>query len=95
MNDVLPLISRLKKLDIGIELVDDQLKLNAPEGVLTSGIISELKDKKAEIIDFLQKRFQKRVVFKPIEPSEKKQYYHLSSAQKRLYILQQVEVGND
>jgi len=52
MNDVLPLISRLKKLDIGIELVDDKLKFNAPEGVLTTGIINELKEKKASNSNF-------------------------------------------
>jgi iturin family lipopeptide synthetase A len=33
----------------------------------------------------------KKVKFQPIEPAEQKQYYKLSSAQKRLFILQQMQ----
>jgi hypothetical protein len=93
VNDVFHLISRLKKLDIGIELVDDKIKFNAPKGVLTPGIINELKEKKGEIIEFLQKGFQTRAKFKSMEPVEKKEYHALSSAQKRLYVLQQMDPG--
>jgi amino acid adenylation domain-containing protein/FkbM family methyltransferase len=32
--------------------------------------------------------------FRPIEPVEKKEYYRLSSAQQRLYVLQQMEKGS-
>ncbi|MGD2086833.1 MAG: SDR family NAD(P)-dependent oxidoreductase [Candidatus Aminicenantes bacterium] len=37
---------------------------------------------------------QGRIQYAPIEPVEKKEYYPVSSAQKRLYILHQLEPGN-
>jgi amino acid adenylation domain-containing protein len=89
---VLPLLLELKRLAINIELVDGQLKIDAPAGKLTPGLIEELKSKKAEIIDFMQENLQKKVKYESVEPSEKKEYYPLSAAQKRLYILQQMDV---
>jgi len=90
--NVLPFLLELKKLDINIEVVDDQLKINAPGGKLTADLIKELKNKKAEIIGFMQENLQKKVKYESVQPSEKKEYYSLSAAQKRLYILQQMDV---
>jgi amino acid adenylation domain-containing protein len=36
----------------------------------------------------------KKDTYTPIEPAEKKDYYHLSSAQKRIFIQQQMELNN-
>ncbi len=41
---VLPLLSNLKELGINIELIDSNLKIDAPEGILTPGLLNELKD---------------------------------------------------
>ena len=88
----LSLLVELKRLDINIEVVEGQLKIDAPAGKLTAGLIEQLKSKKIEIIDFLQNNLQKKVKYESIEPSEKKEHYTLSAAQKRLYILQQMDV---
>ncbi|MCP4218655.1 MAG: non-ribosomal peptide synthetase, partial [bacterium] len=45
---------------------------------------------KQEIIEFLA-NLQKQEQFKTIEPAAEQQYYAVSSAQERLYVLQQVE----
>ncbi|MFC2145875.1 amino acid adenylation domain-containing protein [Acidobacteriota bacterium] len=92
-TNVLHLLSRLKQLDITIELENDNLKIHAPEGKLVPALISEIKDKKKEIVAFMQQA-QKQVKYTPVMPVEKKEYYIPSSAQRRLYILQQMEPGN-
>ena len=92
-TNVLPLLSRLKQLDITLELVEDNLKIHAPEGKLAPALISEIKDKKKEIIAFMQQA-QKQVKYTSVLPVEKKEYYPPSSAQRRLYILQQMEPDN-
>ncbi|UCH93464.1 MAG: amino acid adenylation domain-containing protein [Candidatus Aminicenantes bacterium] len=88
---ILRLFARLETLGINLKLVDGQLKINAPRGTLTPVLIDELKDKKAEIIEFLQKHAQKREKYASIEVVENKQYYPLSSVQKRLYFIRQMD----
>jgi amino acid adenylation domain-containing protein len=85
-----PLLNQLKELDIRIEINDGKLRLNAPEGKLTTALIEKLKNRKQEIIDFLQKNIRSQIDYTSIEPVEKKEYYPLTSSQKRLYLLQQM-----
>ncbi|MDQ1350780.1 MAG: hypothetical protein QG657_1082, partial [Acidobacteriota bacterium] len=85
-------IASLKKMQISIQLANGQLKINAPKGKLTPALLNELKERKEAIIDFLissQKHLKSK--YESIEPVEKKDYYVLSPAQKRLFILQQME----
>jgi amino acid adenylation domain-containing protein len=90
--NVLQLLSRLKESDIFIEVVDNRLKINAPEGTLTPDFLYEIKKRKQDILDFLQKKVQSQVDYASINPAEEKEYYSLSSAQKRLYFLQQLDL---
>ena len=90
---IIPLLSRLKELNITIRLIDGQLKINAPKGKLTPGLLEQLKTKKQEIVQFLHNT-QKSTEYSPIKPMEKKEYYSLSSAQKRLYFIQQIVPEN-
>ena len=89
---VLQFLSKMKRLGISIKLAETgrQLEIEAPEGVLQPGIISELKSKKQEVIDFLEKA-RKRNKYASILPPEKKEYYPLSSTQRRMYVLQQMD----
>jgi hypothetical protein len=87
---ILPLLIKLKESGIRIQLQDGQLKVNAPKGKLNPALIDELKKRKEEIIVFLQRSGEKHVKHSAIETTEEKDYYPLSSAQKRLYILQQM-----
>ncbi len=90
---IVPFLSRLKKWDITFELVDNDLKIKAPKGRLTPDLIFELIDKKEAIIAFLHE-VQNQVDCASIELVEEKEYYVLSSAQKRLYVVQQIEANN-
>jgi amino acid adenylation domain-containing protein/non-ribosomal peptide synthase protein (TIGR01720 family)/FkbM family methyltransferase len=83
------LISKLKKLDIKIQLNSaDQLKILAPKGKLEAGLLDEIKIRKQEIIDFL------KVIpdssFINIKKVQKSEFYEISHAQKRLWLLDQL-----
>ncbi|MGE5343972.1 MAG: amino acid adenylation domain-containing protein [Candidatus Omnitrophota bacterium] len=82
--------SRLNRDGIKLQLEGGELKINAPKSKLTADLLNELRERKEEIIDFLQRYVQSQEHFISIESAEEKEYYALSSAQKRLYILQQV-----
>ncbi|MEG3936238.1 amino acid adenylation domain-containing protein, partial [Microcoleus sp. T3_B1] len=47
-------INHLRKLDINLFLEGKRLRCKAPEGILTPALKSEISDRKAEIISFLQ-----------------------------------------
>ncbi|UCH93412.1 MAG: amino acid adenylation domain-containing protein, partial [Candidatus Aminicenantes bacterium] len=86
------LIKNLKELQIDIRLIDNRLKVNAPKGVLTPALLSELKERKKEILDFLG-NIREHSDFQEIFPVEKKEYYDVSHAQKRLWLLDQLTEG--
>jgi amino acid adenylation domain-containing protein len=88
----LDLLSRLKDRKINIHYVDGNLKVQAPPGTLTPGLISEIKENKALLIEALP-GIEKKNRYSSINPLEKKDYYELSSAQKRLYIIWEMDPG--
>ncbi|MCX6584764.1 MAG: amino acid adenylation domain-containing protein [Candidatus Aminicenantes bacterium] len=86
-------LANLEELNVHIDIIDDKLKIRAPEGKLTPVLLNELKDKKQEIIDFLQKKVHKQKYI-AIEPAVEKEFYELSSAQMRMYFLQQMNLNS-
>ena len=85
------LIRSLKKRKIFLRLEDSKLIVDAPEGALTDIMIAEIKQNKAAIIDLLERRSND--IFFSIRSIEKKDYYSTSAAQKRMFILQQMNVA--
>ncbi|MGE5339903.1 MAG: amino acid adenylation domain-containing protein [Candidatus Omnitrophota bacterium] len=86
----------LKKIGISIQLEDRNLKVKIASGKIPPDIIAQLKERKEEIIRFLDMAQEVRAVnekYIEIEPVEKREYYSLSSAQKRLYFVQQVDLN--
>src|SRR5690349_11154060 len=47
-------LSRLSKLDIKLWVDDDRLRYSAPQGVMTSELLAELSEHKADVIALLQ-----------------------------------------
>ncbi|MCP4157755.1 MAG: hypothetical protein GY757_59145 [bacterium] len=87
---IIEFINKLKKLKITIHLEKGRLQINAAKGRMTPGLLEELKERKPEIVQFLE-TVAKQVKYRAIEPAEKRPYYPLAPAQKRLYILQLME----
>jgi putative pyridoxal-dependent aspartate 1-decarboxylase len=81
------LIHKLRRHNIDVDVVGNQLKLHVPEGLQADEIISEVKLNKEALIAFIQKARGEATYSKipaaPVQPA-----YVLSSAQQRLYFLQ-------
>ncbi|NOQ28129.1 MAG: hypothetical protein GQ564_22430, partial [Bacteroidales bacterium] len=80
----------LKKLKINIKLDGEELDIKAPKGLLTKELVGEIRDNKEKLINFLLNE-KKRLKHFAIPKTNLKDYYALSSAQKRLYLLQEME----
>jgi amino acid adenylation domain-containing protein/non-ribosomal peptide synthase protein (TIGR01720 family) len=91
--NTLDIISKLNQLDIRLKLVNDQIEIDAPKGVLNKDLLSMLKENRKKIIDFL-KEAPDRIHHKSINITEKREYYELSSAQKRMFFLQQFDLDS-
>jgi len=79
------LIDDIINSGIKLKLDSGKLKIIAPPNKLTQGLMEQIKSKKNEIIELLS-GINKSTAIAPVE---KKEYYPISSAQKRLYIIQQ------
>ncbi len=90
-NNIFALLSTLKEKEVRLQLVDNNLKIDAPKGVLTPELITRLKENKQEIIQFLQQDTPAQVQYVAIEPAEKRDYYILAPAQKRLYFIYRMD----
>ncbi|UII24648.1 amino acid adenylation domain-containing protein [Fulvivirga maritima] len=84
------IITQLRKLKVNISLIDGKLKVNAPQGVLTKRLLQEIKENKSQLINYLEEVAGKRS-FVNIERAADKKYYQLSSAQRRLYFLYELD----
>jgi hypothetical protein len=88
--NTLDLIEKVICSGIKLQLESGKLKITAPKNTLSPQLLEEIKSKKEEIIELLS-GMDKHTA---IEPVEKKEYYQVSSTQKRLYILQQLELAS-
>ncbi|WP_017498608.1 condensation domain-containing protein [Flavobacterium sp. WG21] len=90
-KDIKDFIHKLIELKIKITLNNDQLKIQADQEVLTPVIISEIQERKQELIAFLSEIVYDNNTNENISPIPEAEYYELSHAQKRLWILDQFE----
>jgi len=81
-------LARLRKSQIKLFYSDGQLTVKAPEGKLNTPLLDELKQRKQEIVDYLQEK-PGDLTFQNIQPVEEKEYYDMSHAQERFWVLHQ------
>ena len=94
MSSSYQFLSQLRAKGIYISVVEDQLKVKAPSGVLTTPIKIEIKSRKDELLAFLTKTKQTTAQKMPIVRVSRDSNLPLSYAQKRLWILEQLEPGS-
>ncbi|MCL6591115.1 MAG: amino acid adenylation domain-containing protein [Firmicutes bacterium] len=84
---VVNFLSKLRELNIRVWIENNSLHYKAPQGIMTTELLDELKARRMELINFL-----KQVnAYSAIEPAPRQEYYPTSPAQKRFYILNQLE----
>ena len=93
MNTV-EFLSYLRSLDIQVFIADDRLRCNAPEGVLTPALRTEISGRKAEIISFLRQAHVPINTAITLTPTTRSANIPLSYAQQRLWFLEQLVPGN-
>ena len=88
------LLSYLGSLDIKLWVEDDRLKFNAPKGMVTAELRSQIKEQKAEIIAFLQSDLERRTPstnYRTIERRDRHSDIPLSFIQERFWFLHQLQ----
>ncbi|MGK7902448.1 MAG: condensation domain-containing protein, partial [Hormoscilla sp.] len=89
-------LSELRSLDIKVYLEGDRLRVNAPKGAITPEIKAELAERKPEIIEFI--KMSNNLVTddnrQSIKQISREKEIPLSSAQLRLWLLEQLEPGS-
>ncbi len=89
------LLSKLKKLNISIDLINDKLDVVAPKDIMTEELLNEIKEHKEDLIKFISaQKNSVQVEYTPINSLGKKEDYILSSAQRRLWLLSQINESN-
>ena len=82
-------ISHLQSLNVKLWVEGDRLRYRAPQGTMTPALTAELRQSKAEILRLLDDSN-----IASIQPVPDQPYYELSHAQRRLWILSQLDEGS-
>lgn len=86
-------LAHLRSLGVGIKVQGDQLQINAPRGVLTEAIQTELRDRKTEILTFLKQADAISIAEdQPLRPVGRNRPLPLSYQQLRLWQLIQLDL---
>ena len=67
------------------------LRCKAPKGAVTEDLLKQLEERKEDIISLLLERSAEDILHEPIPDVEERQYYPLSAAQKRMFILNKID----
>ena len=88
------IITELKKHKVIPRLENNQLKLVGEVKSLSKELIDEVRENKEELIAFLFETKDNTATIESISVVEKGEYYPLSNAQKRIWVLSQFDGGN-
>ena len=85
-------IEKLKDKNISLYMENNLLKYRSPKGVLVDEILKYLKDNKENIIAYLKEQDGESLYFEPVAPAQTANVYPVSLSQRRMYLLQQLDL---
>ncbi|RUT69553.1 amino acid adenylation domain-containing protein [Flavobacterium cupreum] len=88
------LLKKLRASNVKLNLSGDKLDINAPKGVLTNELLDEIKLHKQRIIDFIKLSQDSHDSHTDIPNVAEAETYTVSSSQKSLWLLCQLEEQN-
>ena len=92
---VVDLLSDLRRRDVKLWADGDKLRYNAPEGVLTPSLRAGLAERKAEILEFLQRAsIDASAKLASVPRVSRERDLPLSFQQQQLWLLDQFEPDN-
>jgi len=90
-DNIFEFIAQLHAADIHMQLAGEQLKISGARQQLSSDILKQIRDRKVDIINALRGYSYKK--YSNIPLIEDQEYYNVSYAQRRLWIIHQLEEG--
>ena len=90
-DNIFEFIAQLHAADIHMQLAGEQLKISGARQQLSSDILEQIRDRKVDIINALKGYSYKK--YSNIPLIEDQEYYNVSYAQRRLWIIHQLEEG--
>ncbi len=87
MKPIEDLLDHLNRLDVKLWIDGENLRCNAPEGILTSSLQETLKNRKQELIEFLSENVEETKSYSTLPLLSNRKDLPLSFAQQRLFFL--------
>ena len=88
----------LQEKGVMLWLDKGSLRYKAPKGAVTGEMLKSIGARRDELVRYLSNKaradIQEDILYAPIAPVEEKEYYPLSSAQKRMFVLNQLDREN-
>ncbi|MEM9685288.1 MAG: amino acid adenylation domain-containing protein [Bacteroidota bacterium] len=88
-------IKKLSSFNIHVDVVADKLDIQAPKGIMTAELLDEIKQHKEALMAFINSYKHANIAIdSPIPLAPVQSSYVLSSSQRRLWLLSQIERRN-
>ncbi len=87
-------VSEMKAKHIKLWVEDESLRYKAPKGVVSDEILRDISARKSEIIEYIRAGDYQDLLSNPIPPAPEREYYPLSSPQRMMFVLSQIDKGS-
>ena len=91
INSIHELVKELEGKKIRLWAEGGTLRYKAPAGAVSGEVLESLKRRKKELMEYLEGSDERNIFCSTIEKAEEREYYPVSAAQKRMFLLDRME----